>query len=125
MSLLDTLFAIQTIEETESGFTAKLLCHPSHPIYLAHFPNNPITPGACLLRTAGIVLQQKIGRPIYLKSLKNIKYLSLLVPTEEKMVRFDYSHLVETEDGCKTQVVIADETTTYSKMSLTFSYAPV
>ena len=44
---------------------------------------------------------------------------------EGKEVRFTYSNLVETENECKAQVVIADEASVYTKMSLTFSYEPV
>ena len=125
MVFLDNLFIIQSITDTDTGFSAKLRCNPAHPVYQAHFPGNPITPGACLLKTAGEVLQQKTGRPLYLKSSKNIKYLSLLIPEPEKEVRFEFSNYTETEDGCKAQVVIADETTVYTKMSLTYSYEPL
>ena len=125
MDFLDNLFLIDSITDTETGFTAKLHCNPAHPVYQAHFPGNPITPGACLLKTAGEVLQQKTGRPLYLKSSKNIKYLSLLVPEEGKEVRFEFSNYTETEDGCKAQVVIADDTIVYTKMSLTYSYEPL
>lgn len=125
MSFLDQLFVIKTIEETENGFRVKLLCNPSHPVYQAHFPGSPITPGACLLQTAGLLLQQKIGRPLYLKSSKNIKYLNVLIPAEGKEVRFDFSNIAETEKDCKVQLVIADEALVYSKMSLLFNYEPV
>ena len=125
MVFLDNLFIIQSITDTDTGFSAKLRCNPAHPVYQAHFPGNPITPGACLLKTAGEVLQQKTGRSLYLKSSKNIKYLSLLVPEAEKEVRFEYSNYTETEDGCKVQVVIADDTIVYTKMSLTYSYEPL
>ena len=125
MDYLDNLFIIESITDTDTDFTATLRCNPAHPVYQAHFPGNPITPGACLLKTAGEVLQQKTGRPLYLKSSKNIKYLSLLVPEAEKEVRFDFSNCTETEDGFKAQVVIADEATVYTKMSLTYSYEPL
>ena len=125
MRFLDHLFILHSTEETETGFTARLCCNPAHPVYQAHFPGNPITPGACLLKTAGEVLQQKTGRPLYLKSSKNIKYLSLLVPEAGKEVRFEFSSFTEIENGCKTQLIIADETSVYSKMSLTFSYEPL
>ena len=119
---MDPLFTLIATETTENGFSALLRCNPSHPIYKAHFPGNPITPGACLLQTAGEVLQGKMGRPLYLKSSKNIKYLNLLIPEEGKEVRFVFSNLNEIEHGCKAQLVITDETSVYSKMSLTFSY---
>jgi 3-hydroxyacyl-[acyl-carrier-protein] dehydratase len=125
MHFLDEIFILQSIEDTENGFTTLLRCIPNHLIYQAHFPGNPITPGACLLQTAGEVLQQKLGRPLFLKASKNIKYLNVLVPVEGKEVRFTYSNLVETENECKAQVVIADEASVYTKMSLTFSYEPV
>ena len=122
MQFLDNLFITQSITDTENGFTALLCCNPNHLIYQAHFPGNPITPGACLLQTAGEVLQRKIGRLLYLKSSKNIKYLNVLIPAEGKEVRFVFSNLVENETECKTQVVITDEAQVYTKMSLTFIY---
>ena len=125
MHFLDELFILQSIEDTENGFAAFLCCNPEHLIYQAHFPGNPITPGACLLQTVGELLQRKLGRPLFLKASKNIKYLNVLVPVEGKEVRFTYSNLVETENECKAQVVIADEASVYTKMSLTFSYEPV
>lgn len=122
MNFLDHLFILDFIDETENGFTAYLRCNPEHLIYQAHFPGNPITPGACLLQTAGELLQRKLGRPLFLKSSKNVKYLNVLIPAEDKDVRFVFSNLTETETECKAQVVIADEASIYTKMSLTFSY---
>ena len=121
MHFLDELFILQSIENTENGFTTILRCNPEHLIYQVHFPGNPITPGACLLQTAGELLQCKLGRPLFLKASKNIKYLNVLIPGESKEVCFTFSNLVETETECKAQVVISDETSVYTKMSLTFS----
>ena len=125
MNFLDDLFILDSINETENGFTALLHCNPEHLIYQAHFPGNPITPGACLLQAVGEVLQRKLGRPLYLKSSKNIKYLNVLVPAQDKEVHFTFSNFTETETECKAQVVIADEVSVYTKMSLTFSYEPL
>ena len=122
MHFLDNLFITQSITDSENGFTAVLCCNPEHLIYQAHFPGNPITPGACLLQTASEVLQRKMGRPLYLKASKNIKYLNVLIPAEGKELRFVFSNFAENETECKVQVVIADEAQVYTKMSLTFSY---
>ena len=122
MNFLDELFIPHSITDTENGFIAVLCCNPEHLIYQAHFPGNPITPGACLLQTTGEILQQKMGRPLFLKSSKNIKYLNVLIPAAGKEVRFVFSNLAETETECKAQIVITDEAQVYTKMSLTFSY---
>ena len=125
MNFLDNLFFTQSITDTEDGFEALVRCNPEHPVSKAHFPGNPITPGACLLQTAGALMQQKVGRPLFLKSSKNIKYLSILIPAEGKEVKFNFSHVTNSETECKAQVVIADESTVYTKMSLTFSHEPL
>ena len=125
MNFLDNLFLIQSITDTDNGFEALVRCNPEHSVYKAHFPGNPITPGACLLQTAGALMQQKMGRPMFLKSSKNIKYLSILIPAEGKEVKFGFSHVAEGETEYKAQVVIADESTVYTMMSLTFSYEPL
>ena len=78
-----------------------------------------------MLQTAGEVLQQKLARPLFLKSSKNVKYLNVLVPAEGKEVRFTFSNLAASETECKAQVVIAEEASVYTKMSLTYSYEPV
>ena len=122
---MDNLFHIESIDEAENGFAALLCCNPRHLIYQAHFPGNPITPGACLLQTACELLQRKLNRPLFLKASKNIKYLNVLVPSEGKEVHFTFSNLVENETECKAQVVIAGEASVYTKMSLTFSYEPI
>ena len=125
MQFLDNLLITQSITDTENSFTAVLRCNPRHLIYQAHFPGNPITPGACLLQIAGELMQRKTGRTLYMKSSKNVKYLNVLVPAEDKEVRFVFSNLAEIDTECKAQVVIADEAQVYTKMSLTFSYEPV
>ena len=48
-----------------------------------------------------------------------------MIPEEGKEVRYDFLRLVFDETECKAQVVIADETTVYTKMSLTYSYEPL
>ena len=125
MNFLDNLFLTQSMTDIDDGFEVLVRCNPEHPVYKAHFPGNPITPGACLLQESGVLMQQKLGRPLYLKASKNIKYLSILIPAEGKEVKFGFSHVAESETECKAQVVIADESTVYTKMSLTFSYEPL
>lgn len=78
-----------------------------------------------MLEEAVVLMQEKKGRPVFLKAAKNIKYLSLLIPDDNKVVKFIFSRVVESETECKTQVVIADENNVYTKMSLTFSYEPL
>ena len=122
MLFLDNLFTIVTLDSTDCGFRATLRCNPEHLIYKVHFPGNPITPGACLLQTVAELMQRQQGRPLYLQGSKNVKYLNVLIPADDKEVTFAFSGIAETEAGCKAQVVVADDSIVYTKMSLSFSY---
>ncbi len=125
MNFLDKLFIVQSIEETAEGFVARVVCNPQHPVYQAHFPGYPITPGACMLKMAGGILEQKLCKPLFLRQSKTIKYLSVLIPAEGKEIEYRFSSLVEIESECKTQLVIAEATLVYAKMSLIYSYEPL
>ena len=121
MRLTDGFFIIESTQDTESGFEAVLRTNQEHPIYKAHFPGNPITPGVCIIQAAGELLERKLGRKLYLKTVKNVKFLSVIIPEEGKKIRYSFSNITEDENGVKTQVVVSDETSVYAKISLIFS----
>ena len=122
MRLIDDFFILESLRDTDNGFEAELRTNPSHIIYKAHFPGNPITPGVCVIQTAGELLERKMNRKVYLKTVKNVKFLSVIIPDDGKKIRYSFSNISEVEDGCKTQVVVCDDDTVYAKISLIFNY---
>ncbi|MBP5644149.1 MAG: beta-hydroxyacyl-ACP dehydratase [Bacteroidales bacterium] len=117
MRLIDDFFIL---EDTDG-----LRTNPEHPIYKAHFPGNPITPGVCVIQTAGELLEKKLGRKLYLKTVKNVKFLSVIIPQEGKKIRYNFTNIVEDENECKAQVVVSDDAIIYAKISLIFSYVRI
>lgn len=120
--MTDNLYTTINVEDTENGFVAEIETNPSHIIYKAHFPGNPITPGVCIIKTARELLENKINRKLWLKTVKNVKFLSVIIPDEGKRIKYAFSNFKEEENGCKVQVQVNDETTIYAKISLIFSY---
>ena len=122
MRLIEDFFHIKRLIDTENGFEAVMLTNPEHAIYKAHFPGNPITPGVCIIQAAGELLENRLNRKLYLKIVKNVKFLSVIIPEEDKKIIYNFSNIVEDENSCKAQVVVNDETTVYAKISLIFNY---
>ncbi len=120
--MTDNLYTTINVEDNENGFVAEIETNPSHIIYKAHFPGNPITPGVCIIKTAKELLENKINRKLWLKNVKNVKFLSVIIPAEGKRIKYAFSNFKEEENGCKVQVQVNDETTIYAKISLLFSY---
>lgn len=122
MRLTDGFFIIESTQDTEGGFEAVLRTNPEHPIYKAHFPGSPITPGVCVIQAAGELLEQKLNRKLYLKTVKNVKFLSVIIPEEGKKIKYGFSNIVEDESGIKAQILVSDDASVYAKISLIFNY---
>ncbi len=118
MTLTDNLFKILQQEPYENGVRVTVSPCLGHPIYQAHFPGNPITPGVCLIQMAGELTERHTGTKLQLQEIKNIKFLYMLVPQEGHPVQFDLA--IDTDEW-KVQAVVKDSETVYAKMSLRYT----
>lgn len=62
--------------------TYHIRLHADHPIYRAHFPGNPITPGVCLVKIVSEVVGHQLGRSLELRRIVNLKFASVISPVE-------------------------------------------
>lgn len=121
MRLTDNFFIIEHYGDTENGFYVELHTNPKHYIYTAHFPGNPITPGVCIIQAAGELLEIKLNRKLYLKNVKSAKFLKVIIPKEDKIIRYSFSNIIEDDNSIKTQVVVYDNADICAKISMIFS----
>ena len=99
MILKDNLYKIDSLLKTvikgdgqEDSNTIRgegqLLLDSEHFIYKAHFPNEPVTPGVCLLQIAKELTEELLGKRLYISSVKNVKFLSVVSPVKTPMVTY-------------------------------------
>jgi 3-hydroxyacyl-[acyl-carrier-protein] dehydratase len=124
MKLLNDFFHIVESERIEEIYVCKIKLNAGHIIYKAHFPGNPITPGVCLMQMVTECLERDLGKKLYVKEVKNIKFLSVLSPVEHCCIDVVFSRIVENGTECIVQAVITSENTQYAKMSLIYAYEP-
>jgi 3-hydroxyacyl-[acyl-carrier-protein] dehydratase len=114
MILKDTLFKIleqKNMDERTSVFRVRWIAENF--IYQAHFPNNPITPGVCLIQAAVELFGEVKGENFRLKTLKNVKFMAPVNPVDFTEVEF---HLDFSNNNLKA--VIKENETVFAKMSL-------
>jgi 3-hydroxyacyl-[acyl-carrier-protein] dehydratase len=89
--LLDTFFTIDSIVEdttdpATSGetrlFQIQVTLNPEHPVFEGHFPGNPVVPGVCQLRIFTEVLSHIMEKSMELKEADQVKFLSMINPSE-------------------------------------------
>lgn len=118
MTVLQDLFSLQSISYADGLCQASLLPRTESAIYCAHFPGSPITPGACLVQAVGEILAQATGVPQHLVTVKNVKFVNMIVPGDNHPVDFQIQYTPA--DG-RAKVVVSKDGEIYSKMSLVFA----
>jgi len=120
MILKDNFFAVinQNITDVKAGFRVKL--NAEHFIYQVHFPNNPITPGVCLIQMAVELFESLKAANFRIKSLKNVKFTAPINPLEFPEIDF-LLDFTENENCWQVKVIIKEKETVFAKMSLILS----
>ncbi len=121
MILQDNLYTIVSQQEQEGVATFQLSLHPEWPIYKAHFPGHPITPGVCIVQMVQELLQVLQNRELCLRQAKNVKYVAIISPEEVSDLTVSFPKIEQQPDGSlKVQAQVASGSTIYTKLSATF-----
>lgn len=122
MQLLNNFFSItsEPLEGEKQSYGIEL--HPNHFIFAAHFPGNPIVPGVCQIQMITELLEKKFAKRLYVKEIKNIKYLNVLTPNEVTSLNITFQKLAEEETSLKAVVLYETSEKQYAKISLTYVY---
>jgi len=119
MILRDNFFRLIQQQESVGKAQFRIRLNAEHFIYKAHFPNNPITPGVCLIQMAQELFSMLKGGYFNIKTLKNVKFLNIINPLEYPEV--DYLlEFTENDKLWQTKVWIQENETVFAKMSLVF-----
>ena len=76
-----------------------------HPIFLGHFPERPIVPGACIVQIAEELAALSFGHPIRFTAIRDLKFRQPITPDQEITIRIKKT----TESVCKVQCIDAKQ----------------
>lgn len=117
MKLNRNLYNIIDKETVGEVTTYTITLIPSCIIYAAHFPEMPITPGVCQIQMIKELLEDFLNLTLMIAGVKNAKFVSVLTP-ESNLIKVFLSKIKQEDNQYKVQAVIADNNTTYAKLSL-------
>lgn len=119
MTLKNNLYTISGMRRDGETTHFSLSLNASHVIYRAHFPEEPVTPGVCLVQMAGELLEESLGRNLQLKKVVNAKFLSVVSPLSTTSVCFSLSSTPADAQGCiRSSLRVEYEGCILAKMSL-------
>ncbi len=122
MILKNSLYTIADKRMEGSGIFYQILLDKNHFIYKAHFPNEPITPGVCIIQIAKELLEDYLHEEYEISYIKNIKFLSVLSPLSTPSVSyvFDKITILPETNECKAQVQVQQDNVLFAKLLIIF-----
>jgi 3-hydroxyacyl-[acyl-carrier-protein] dehydratase len=79
--LLKDFYQIKEHQKTgENNHAFKIFLNKDHEVFKGHFPNNPITPGVCMLQIIKELTSSVTHKNIQLVSGSNIKFMAIINP---------------------------------------------
>lgn len=81
MSILQDFYTVnshKSADSTDSIFDITI--QKAHPIFAGHFPNNPVTPGVCMLQIIKELSEKQTDRNLLLSKARNIKFMAIINP---------------------------------------------
>ena len=120
MKFLDDFFHIVS-EANEGEYRCRVRMNPAHRIFAGHFPGNPVVPGACLIQMASEILENHLGKKLFLQKAPHIKFKVSVKPEDE--LDFTFSAVTLEEDSIKAEVNVEKGETVFAKMTIRFKCA--
>jgi 3-hydroxyacyl-[acyl-carrier-protein] dehydratase len=117
MILKDKFFTIEKHDLAIGKADFRIKWNVESFIYKAHFPNNPITPGVCLIQTAVELFREVKGVDFSIKTLKNVKFIAPINPLEYPETDF-LLEFSENENDGQIKVLVKYNDTVFAKMSM-------
>ncbi len=87
-------FTISSIQKENDSVKALLELNASHPIFLGHFPGQPVVPGACLLQMVKEIMQSVLDNKLQLIKAHQLKFLSPIDPGKNKDLQAEFIYSI-------------------------------
>ena len=79
--MLKDFYTLNTLQQIAANtYLCTLTLNAEHPIFKGHFPNNPVTPGVCMMQIIKNLTEEITGHKLFLAKTTNVKFMALINP---------------------------------------------
>lgn len=94
--MLEGLYTLIAESGDTTHLEAGIRLDAGHPVFAGHFPGRPVLPGVCQFELVRHLVQKRAGRPLNARSVRELKFLSPVIPPQDSLLRVE---LVLTKGG--------------------------
>ena len=106
-------FYIKTLEQDNGKINAVLEINAGHKIFEGHFPGRPVVPGVCMMQMVKEILELALAKPTWLVSGDNLKFLTVIDPTENNIIYAEIKYSIAEEGSIKVGASLVKEGVIY------------
>lgn len=114
---LNNLFGILQNDIKDDGCLTKISINPDHPVFEGHFPDNPITPGVCILQMVKETIMNNYNVALQMDQLKHSKFLAFINPEKQQEVDFQINIKHKDQTHWQIAAVVKSENAVHAKFS--------
>jgi 3-hydroxyacyl-[acyl-carrier-protein] dehydratase len=107
--LLETFYSIRSQNLIDDVLATEIVFNELHEVYDGHFPDNPITPGVCILQTAKQILEDYLGKKLQIDQIHNVKFLQIIRPDSACYYNASFNFLNSSDFVKKVSISIKDQ----------------
>ncbi len=121
MKFLNNLYTIDSKDEVDASIRYNIHLDASHFIFQAHFPDEPITPGVCIIQIAKELLEEHLGKGLEIQKVKNVKFLNVISPLATPNVTYVFEKIIpdDSEETYKVMTQVLSDEISLAKLSFT------
>lgn len=121
MKFLNNLYHIVSKDVVDVSIRYNIHLDAGHFIYQAHFPDEPITPGVCIIQIAKELLEEHLGIGLEIQKVKNVKFLNVISPLATPNVTYVFEKIMpdDSEKTYKVMTQVSSGETSLAKLSFT------
>ncbi len=119
MKLRDNLYHIISSHLLEDKMEYVLGLNPSHFVYQAHFPGNPVTPGVYIIQIVKELSMEHLQCDLLLRKISKVRFLHVVHPVENNQINLTLT-VSPDENGYKAVATVYNQERTFTQLSLIF-----
>jgi len=117
---LQDFYKVNTLETVDNNTTATITINKDHNIFTGHFPNNPVTPGVCMMQIIKELTEEVVDKKLFMDTASNIKFMAIINPEQTPNLELTLT-ISKVDDGYKVKNVTKFEDTVALKLNTHFT----
>jgi len=117
---LQDFYKVNTVETVDNITIANITINKDHEIFKGHFPNNPVTPGVCMMQIIKELTEGVVNETLFMQKSSNIKFMAIINPNKTPNLELTLN-VSKTDEGYKVKNVTKFEDTVALKLNALFT----